>query len=106
MVERRLVPMRDRSIRGRAQAARPQLSPLYIGICACLGAGVAQGQAPAQPTPQLEEVLVTGSRIVRRDLDASSPILTVESEAFDMTSNIAIESTLNQYPQFNPGATQ
>ncbi len=50
--------------------------------------------------------MVTGSRIVRRDLDAPSPILTVDSEAFDQTSNIAIESTLNQYPQFNPGATQ
>ena len=92
-----------RDVRRRAHL---QLRPLYVGICACLGAGAAYGQEPPAQAAPLEEVLVTGSRIVRRDLDAPSPILTVDSEAFDQTSNIAIESTLNQYPQFNPGATQ
>ncbi len=59
---------------------------LYVGVCAGLGLGtVAYAQ---QPTPEsgaapLEEVLVTGSRIVRRDLEAPSPILTVDAEAFD-----------------------
>lgn len=60
--------------------------------------------AQAQDTP--EEVIVTGSRIVRRDLDAPSPILTVESEVFEQNSSVALETVLNQFPQFNPGATQ
>jgi len=51
----------------------------------------------------LEEVVVTGSRIVRRDFTASSPIVTVDSDAFDKISTIGVESTLNQMPQFIPG---
>jgi len=51
----------------------------------------------------LEEVVVTGSRIVRRDFTASSPIVTVDSDAFDRISTIGVESTLNRMPQFIPG---
>jgi outer membrane receptor protein involved in Fe transport len=54
----------------------------------------------------LEEITVTGSRIVRRDFEANSPIVTVESEFFDTMSDIGIESALNQLPQFIPAATQ
>jgi outer membrane receptor protein involved in Fe transport len=54
----------------------------------------------------LEEVLVTGSRIVRRDLSASSPIMTVDAERFDASSTLSVESVLNQMPQFTPAQTQ
>jgi outer membrane receptor protein involved in Fe transport len=84
-----------------------KVTPLYAGVCACLGLGnVAYGQQPTETASPLEEVVVTGSRIVRRDLDAPSPILTLDSEAFDQNSSIGVEAVLNQYPQFNPGATQ
>ncbi len=86
-----------------------RLRALYVGVCAGLGLGTvayAQQTTPEPGAAPLEEVLVTGSRIVRRDLEAPSPILTVDAEAFDSTSNIGVEATLNQYPQFNPGATQ
>src|SRR5690606_1043015 len=82
---------------------------LVAAVYACLGiSGVAHGQQlePTASQGPLEEVLVTGSRIVRRDFNAPSPILTVDSEVFEQNSNIAIEAVLNQYPQFNPGATQ
>jgi iron complex outermembrane receptor protein len=86
-----------------------RLRALYVGVCAGLGLGTvayAQQTTPEPGAAPLEEVLVTGSRIVRRDLEAPSPILTVDAAAFDSTSNIGVEATLNQYPQFNPGATQ
>jgi outer membrane receptor protein involved in Fe transport len=54
----------------------------------------------------LEEVTVTGSRIVRRDLDAASPIFTVEPAAFEETSTLGVETVLNQLPQFVPANTQ
>jgi outer membrane receptor protein involved in Fe transport len=54
----------------------------------------------------LDEVTVTGSRIVRRDLDAASPILTVERRTFEQSGTIGIESVLNQLPQFVPASTQ
>ncbi|HEY9182985.1 MAG TPA: TonB-dependent receptor plug domain-containing protein, partial [Gammaproteobacteria bacterium] len=53
----------------------------------------------------LEEITVTGSRIVRRDFEANSPILTVEEEAFDNTMSVGIETVMNQLPQFVPAVT-
>ena len=53
-----------------------------------------------------DEILVTGSRIVRRDLDASSPIVTVDAQRLENSSTISIESVLNQMPQFVPEGTQ
>src|SRR5690606_21388004 len=62
--------------------------------------------AHAQQAGAMEEVVITGSRIVRRDFNAPSPIVTVDAEAFDRSSNVALEYTLNQYPQFSPADTQ
>ena len=68
------------------------------------GGGAAQAQAPTdQP---LEEITVTGSRIVRRDLEAPSPIVTIDAERLENSSTVAIESVLNQLPQFVPEGTQ
>src|SRR5688572_28833072 len=55
---------------------------------------------------ELEEIVVTGSRIVRRDVTAPSPIITVGSESFESSASTGIESVLNQLPQFIPGGTQ
>src|SRR5690349_9587523 len=68
-------------------------------------AGGAAAQAQAQDTA-LEEITVTGSRIVRRDLEAASPIVTIDTERLENTSTLAIESVLNQLPQFVPDSTQ
>jgi iron complex outermembrane recepter protein len=82
-----------------------KVTPVCAGVCACLAMGnLAYGQQGGGQA--IEEVLITGSRIVRRDLDAPSPILTVDVSAFEQSSAIALETVLNQYPQFNPGATQ
>src|SRR5689334_3019713 len=53
----------------------------------------------------LQEVVVTGSRIKRRDYESQSPIVTVNSDAFQNKSSVAIESTLNQLPQFKPSGS-
>jgi iron complex outermembrane recepter protein len=63
----------------------------------------AQQQAP-QAQQQLEEVVVTGSRIVRRDYEANSPLQTVDRGAFEQQNSIALETALNQLPQFVPAA--
>jgi iron complex outermembrane recepter protein len=54
----------------------------------------------------LEEIVVTGSRIARRDYSAQSPIVTVDSESFNSRSNVGLEATLNQLPQFTAAGTQ
>jgi iron complex outermembrane recepter protein len=63
----------------------------------------AQQQAP-QAQAQPEEITVTGSRIVRRDYDANSPIQTVDKNAFESQNSIALETALNELPQFVPAA--
>lgn len=63
-------------------------------------------QAQAQEgVSDLEEVVVTGSRIRRRDTEANSPLITVEAEALENRSGLNIESYLNQLPAYNPAAT-
>ncbi len=51
---------------------------------------------------ELEEIVVTGSRIVRRDLDSNSPITTVDRADFETQTGLNIESYLNQLPEYNP----
>jgi outer membrane receptor protein involved in Fe transport len=51
----------------------------------------------------VEAVVVTGSRIVRRDFTAVSPIVTVNSQTFESRAGPEIEATLNQLPQFQAG---
>ncbi len=77
-------------------------SSLAVQISALLGLSL-PGAAGAQEA--LEEITVTGSRIVRRDFEANSPILTVEEEVFDNTMSIGIETVMNQLPQFVPAVT-
>lgn len=54
----------------------------------------------------VDEITVIGSRIVRRDLEAASPVVTVESQVFEESSTLAVEAVLNQLPQFVPANTQ
>lgn len=53
---------------------------------------------------ELSEVVVTGSRIARRDYESQSPIVTVQSETFEDRSSVGIEAALQQLPQFAPSA--
>jgi iron complex outermembrane recepter protein len=89
---------------------KPRFDSLTLGrlasaVSAILASFGVAGGAYAQD-PVLEEITVTGSRIVRRDLDANSPIMTVDTERFQESSTIAMESVLNQLPQFTPAVTQ
>jgi outer membrane receptor protein involved in Fe transport len=89
-------------------AHRPHAVAAAVATALSLSApapSIAQ-QAANDGAGLLEEVTVTGSRIVRRDYEASSPILTVGAEALDESSQTGIESALNQLPQFKPAGSQ
>ena len=53
----------------------------------------------------LENIVVTGSRIARKDFESPSPVVTVPAQAFAETGSNSIELTLNSLPQFVPSAT-
>ena len=48
---------------------------------------------------QLEEIIVTGSRLVRRDLDAPSPVVVIGQQDIASAGNVTLEETLNELPQ-------
>jgi len=59
--------------------------------------------APFESEEQiLEEVVVTGSRIKRRDFSSPSPITTITAEEFEFSGQPTLEEYLNQMPQLHP----
>jgi iron complex outermembrane receptor protein len=86
------------------QKARFRTGVLASAVITALG-GISGGQALAQED-LAEEVIITGSRIVRRDFQANSPIMTIDEELFDNTSATGVENIMNQLPQFVPAVTQ
>ncbi len=96
----------DRSGHSRRRITLP-LAPAAVAALlgvATLG-GIAQAQQPQSPQG-LEEVVVTGSRIVRRDFEANSPITTIDQALIENTMSVGIEKVLNQLPQFVPAVSQ
>ena len=82
---------------------------LAIAVSAAIPivAGTLGNPVPAQAQEASEErIVVTGSRLVRRDLTAASPIVTVTNQDFQNSATTSVESVLNQLPQFVPGDTQ
>ena len=100
--------------RGIAEALRrPSPGSLKTGILSASGGaimGVALAVTPVTPASAqedvLEEVTVTGSRILRQDFTANAPIQTVDEQLFDETTSIGVETILNRLPQFVPAVTQ
>ena len=50
----------------------------------------------------VEEIVVTGSRLKRRDFNSPSPISTIDSEVLAFSGQATLEESLNQMPQVTP----
>jgi len=73
-----------------------------------LAAGADAGPSPsasAEPSAILEEITVTGTRIRRKDLESTSPLVTVDSAQIEQRAGLNLESYLNQLPNYNPAQT-
>ena len=87
-------------------------SGVAVGV-ALLLAAVAQAVLAADAEPpsveadeapvQLEEVVVTGSRIHMPNLSSASPIYHIDSEALSFQGNVRVEDTLRLLPQVFSG---
>lgn len=70
---------------------------------AIMTAGGASLSLPASAQDsEIEEITVTGSRIVRTDLESVSPLAIVGDEEFVISGNINIEQKLNELPSILP----
>jgi iron complex outermembrane receptor protein len=88
----------ERSARFRVRAA----------VAAALGASIGAATMTAMAAEEeglleLQEVQVTGSRIVRRDMQSNSPLVTIEREQIDDSPFVSLEEMLNDLPQFMAG---
>tara|TARA_R110001606_G_scaffold12306_5_gene53230 strand:- start:97096 stop:100116 length:3021 start_codon:yes stop_codon:yes gene_type:complete len=98
-----MVPMSNQEEQAlKAHTIRQQL--LATTIIGGLVAFAAPVMAQTQPAAtQVDEVVVTGSRIVRQDFAAISPVTTVGQEQLELTQTLTVESLLNELPQVVPG---
>ncbi|MCW5573621.1 MAG: TonB-dependent receptor [Steroidobacteraceae bacterium] len=74
-----------------------------VAIAEATAVGDAASATQLEP---LQEVAITGSRIVRKDYEANSPITSVSADAIEATGAVTVEAALNQLPQFAIGANQ
>jgi iron complex outermembrane recepter protein len=83
-------------------------SPVSIGAVCALSVfaggqfASAQESQDAAKAAQLEEVVVTGSRIKRTELEATSPVLVIGSESLSEKGIENIADLAQQLPQFAP----
>jgi len=71
-------------------------------LCSLAQPAFAQDATEAQADAADQSIVVTGSRIVRRDYEANSPIVTADEGLFENSSSASLESNLNKLPQFTP----
>lgn len=78
----------------------------YLGVVvACTlsvtpaGSQQAQGEAKG---PVFEEIIVTGTRIKRRDFASPSPLVTISKEQLKFSGQPTLEEYLNKMPQMQP----
>ncbi len=91
----------------RASLIAAALTGASLGVLAAASSASAQQTTPTPaPTPADSgaatgsEVVVTGSRIARRDYVAESPILTVQTQMLQTTAPPTLDEALGKLPQF------
>src|SRR5262245_44122077 len=70
---------------------------------ALLAAVATANVAIGQETKELDEVVVTGSRLVRSDLSAPSPTTVINEDAVQLSGDTTVEAVINELPQLSAG---
>ncbi len=80
---------------------------MFAGAAIVAASALMSTPVLAQDAPQddqVDDIVVTGSRIARQDYVANSPIVTVTQEDFQATGSVNIDTLINDLPQFTPAA--
>ncbi|WP_349741446.1 TonB-dependent receptor domain-containing protein [Roseateles cavernae] len=80
-------------------------SKISAAALLALSGGVALTSAPAFAQEKLERIEITGSRLKKVDLEASSPTVTVTAAEIQANQDVTLETFLNTLPQINPAGT-
>lgn len=79
-------------------------------VCGALASAPAFAQeaapeAAASPEAETGTIVITGSRLVRTDLTAPSPLTVVGEDDIKLSGSVTIENTINEFPQLSSGNT-
>lgn len=82
------------------------MSRMLLAVVAVPGLVAAQATPNSDPSEEdaliLEEVIVTGTRIKRRDFSSPSPLLTIPKADLEFSGQPTLEEYLNKLPQMQP----
>ncbi|MBU6166539.1 MAG: TonB-dependent receptor [Alphaproteobacteria bacterium] len=83
------------------------LASLVVGMALASAPAFAQQAtaAAADAAAAEETIVVTGSRIARRDLDTAAPLAVVSGQEFKNFGAVNVENIVNALPQVVPGTT-
>lgn len=59
----------------------------------------------AEPGEETQMIIVTGSRIQRRNVETAAPVAVVDNEEFELSGTVNVENVVNTLPQVVPGIT-
>ncbi len=76
-----------------------------VALAMVFGSSVANAQSAPAAEEADDVIIVTGSRIVRPNLESNSPVAVVTGEEVVKNADITLESFLNTLPQVNPAGT-
>ena len=85
--------------------SEPSATPQAGALPAPEPVEAAPNQSPAAATNETNEIVVTGSRIVRPNLTSNTPVAVVTGEETVQHADVTLDTFLNTLPQVNPSAT-
>jgi len=91
---------------GQRKSLLTGASVLAAAAAAMAGSPAMAQTAPAASSSDDEAIVVTGTRLVRQDFEAISPVTTVGAEQLELTGTLNTEAMLNELPQIVPGNTR
>jgi outer membrane receptor protein involved in Fe transport len=92
--------------KGKFAAASAALVTALLSTSALAQVAPTPPAEPASTSEPGDDILVTGTRIRRPDLQSNSPLTTVGREEFQYQGATTVESVLNRLPQFTADANE
>ncbi|MEJ6595280.1 TonB-dependent receptor [Parasphingorhabdus sp.] len=83
-------------------------APAVLGLALLAAPAYAQDQVADGSRAVIDQsgfIVVTGSRIARRNLESAAPIAVVSDEEFKLSGTVNVENVINTLPQVVPGTT-
>ncbi|MGD9981879.1 MAG: TonB-dependent receptor, partial [Hyphomonadaceae bacterium] len=93
-------------VRRAGAARRPWLLASVSAFAAILTASPASAQDVEEAVEEEDPIVVTGTRLVREDFEAISPVTTVGARQIELTATLTADTLLNELPQVVPGNTR